>query len=307
MVGFGCWAMGGLWWGDSVDDDASVAAVHAALDCGINWFDTAPLYGYGHADEVLRRALADRSSSAIVATKVGVRFEASSEHAESDLSPEYVVADTEASLKRLGIDCVDLLQVHWPCERGTPLDATLDALEGLRDAGKIRWYGLCNYGAEDVLEARERPGMVVLQTPYSLLRRELEGDLMRSCTEGDGPVGILAYEPLCRGLLTGKFKSMPTFPDSDLRAWDDRFKGARFAHARGLIDDLERVAERVQVPVGAVAIGWVLSQPGITSAIVGAKRPDQVEQNALAASILGRPRLWSVVDRISAMHGGWRE
>ena len=305
VVGLGCWAIGGMWWGEDVDDATSVAAIHAALDHGINWFDTAPLYGHGHADDLLRGALDGRP--AIIATKVGVRWQAGSDHAESDLSPDHVVSDTEASLSRLGLDCIDLLQVHWPCERGTPLADTLDALEGLREAGKIRWYGLCNYDAEGILQARKRPGMVSLQTPYSLLRRELEGSLRDSCTEGPNPLGILAYEPLCRGLLTGKFTAQQRFPDSDLRAWDDRFQGARFQHGLGLVRDLGRAAERVDLPLAALAVGWVLAQEGLTSAIVGAKRPAQVAQNVRAAELLGRDKLWSVVDRIAAMHGGWSQ
>jgi len=305
VVGLGCWAIGGKWWGEDIRDEDSAHTIHAALDAGINWFDTAPLYGYGHADEVLRDALSTRQEEIVVATKVGVRWTAATDHAESYLAPEYIVEDTEASLRRLGLECIDLLQVHWPCEHQTPLEATLDALEGLRERGKIRWYGLCNYGSEEILQARKRPGMAVLQTPFSMLRRELEGDLRDSCTQGPEPIGILAYEPLCRGLLTGKFTSQPRFPDTDLRAWDDRFQGARFQHALGLVGDLQQVADKVGVPLAALAAGWVLQQEGLTCAIVGAKRPSQIQDNALAATLLGREKLWSVVDRILAMHGGW--
>jgi len=307
LIGMGCWAIGGKWWGDDVDDAQSTEAIHAALDHGINWFDTAPLYGHGHADTVLASALKRRHDSAIIATKVGVRWQEGSDHAESDCSAAFLIEDTEASLTRLGIDCIDLLQVHWPCERSTPIAETLDALEELRTAGKIRWYGLCNYEAAEVEQARDRPGMAVLQTPYSLLRRELEGPLMQACIGGENKVGILAYEPLCRGLLTGKFKSPPHFPDSDMRAWDDRFQGPRFQHAVRLVTDLERAGARIGTSTAAVSIGWVLAQPGITSAIVGAKRAEQVIENAQAAALLGRDRLWSVVDRIAAIHGGWRQ
>jgi aryl-alcohol dehydrogenase-like predicted oxidoreductase len=304
VVGLGCWAIGGLWWGNDVDDAQSTAAIHAALDEGINWFDTAPLYGHGHADEVLRDALSGRQERSIIATKVGVRFQPGQDHAQSDLSPAHIVEDAEASLRRLGTDCIDLLQVHWPCELDTPLEQSLDALEALRDSGKIRWYGLCNYDSDAVKRAGTRPGMVSLQTPYSILRRELEGPLMDACI--DGSIGLLAYEPLCRGLLTGKFKTPPRFPSSDLRSRDERFTGARFAHAAALVADLERVADKVGTTVAALSVGWVLSQPGMSSAIVGAKRASQVRANAQAAELLGRERLWSVVDRVAALHGGWR-
>jgi aryl-alcohol dehydrogenase-like predicted oxidoreductase len=304
-MGFGCWAIGGKWWGDDVDDDTSVAAIHAAIDVGVNWFDTAPLYGHGHADAVLRRALGGRIRDVVIATKVGVRWTEGSDHAESCLQPDHLVSDTEASLTRLGVDTIDLLQVHWPCEHGAALPETLDVLEGLRESGKIRWYGLCNYNAAEVAAARDRPGMVSLQTPYSLLRRDLEGPLMDACTAADHSVGVLAYEPLCRGLLTGKFTQLPRFPDTDMRSWDPRFQGARFHHARRLVADLTRAAEKLQVPTAAMAIGWVCAQPGITAAIVGAKRPEQVRDNARFAALMGRAQVWRVVDGIAALHGGW--
>src|SRR5258706_15829436 len=137
VVGLGCWAIGKKWWGDDVDDDASIAAVKAALDAGINWVDTAPLYGLGHADEVLVRALGPRLSEVVVATKVGVRTGADG-HAHSDLTAQHVRADAEASLVRLGLPRIDLLQIHWPCELGTPPDETMGALADLVKEGKVR-------------------------------------------------------------------------------------------------------------------------------------------------------------------------
>jgi len=144
VVGFGCWALGKQYWGDDVDDETSSRAIHAALDEGINWFDTAPLYGEGHADTVLVDALGTKKHDVIIATKVGVRLGGDGEHASSDLRPDHIVTDTEQSLKRLGLESIDLLQVHWPCEHGAPLDDTLAALEDLRSKGHIRHYGLCN-------------------------------------------------------------------------------------------------------------------------------------------------------------------
>ena len=304
IIGLGCWAMGKQYWGDDVDDDASAGAVHTALEEGINWFDTAPLYGEGHADTVLAKALGSAKNDAIIASKVGVRFGGEGEHASSDLSPEWVVEDTHASLKRLGLDCIDLLQVHWPCEHGTVLEDTIATLEKLREAGKIRYFGLCNYAAPAVEKTASAAGMVSLQTPYSLLRREFEGPLLKAIS-GANPIGMLAYEPLCRGLLTGKYQAQPQFPDSDMRSWDERFSGPRFQHARGLVTDLSRVAKRVGVPTSAISIGWVLAQPGVTAAIVGAKRASQVRENAQGAKISAKPKIISVVDKIASMHGGW--
>lgn len=306
-IGFGCWTISRLWWGEDHDDARAVRTLHAALDAGIDWVDTAPLYGHGHADALVREALADRPE-VTVATKVGVRWDG--EHAESELTPAHVVADAEASLRRLGRDRLDLLQVHWPCQRGTPIEETMGALSRLVEAGKVRAIGLCNYDAETLARARTVAPVTTLQTPLSLLRREFEGPLsaevQRPAGEPARPVATLAYETLCRGLLSGRFKALPRFPDSDLRARDDRFQGGRFQHARAMVDDLEKVAARVGVPMATLAVGWALSRPGVSCAIVGARRPEQIVQTAAAARLLGRRKLWAVVDKVASLHGGWR-
>ena len=301
VVGFGCWAIGKTYWGDDVDDNTSKAAVRAAVDVGINWFDTAPLYGEGHADTVLVDALGPDRHNMVIATKVGVRFGGPDGHAHSDLSPSWIVADTEDSLRRLQVDRIDLLQVHWPCEAGTALDDTLEALETLRASGKIRYFGLCNYDAASVARAQDFPGMVSVQTPYSLLRREFESSLRPACSG----LGVVVYEPLCRGLLTGKFKEPPLFPETDMRAWDERFQGGRFRHAAGLVRDLEKIGAKLEVPTAAVAIGWAVAQPGVTAAIAGAKRPEQVIENAAACDVAGNRRAISVIDKVASLHGGW--
>jgi aryl-alcohol dehydrogenase-like predicted oxidoreductase len=297
-VGFGCWAIGGRWWGDDVRDADSKAAVQAALDHGINWFDTAPLYGYGHADEILVSALGARRHDVIIATKVGVRWDNDGEHAESDLSPEHIVADAEASLRRLGLDVIPLLQVHWPCQRETPLEATLAALVRLREQGKIRHFGLCNYDAETFARAVERAPVASLQTPYSMVRREFDRELREVVAPEDSEgarrqrVGVLAYEPLARGLLTGKFKVLPSFPASDLRARDDRFREPSFSRIRPLVRALELVGQKLDVSPAALALAWVCTRPGISVAIAGAKRPEQVAQNVRAIELLGRSQIW---------------
>jgi aryl-alcohol dehydrogenase-like predicted oxidoreductase len=304
VVGFGCWAIGKQYWGDDVEDDVSTQAIHAALDEGINWFDTAPLYGGGHADTVLAQALGTRKNDVVIATKVGVRLGEDGQHAQSDLSAKWIIEDTEASLSRLGLECIDLLQVHWPCEFDSDFDTTMRTLEDLRQSGKIRYFGLCNYEADDVLRAKTHPGMVSLQTPYSLLRREFEGALQGSCTT-DKTLAVLAYEPLCRGLLSGKFRTQPNFPETDLRSWDERFQGNRFTHAQKLVSNLEQVGQKLGIPTAAIAVGWAIAQPGITAAIVGAKNPDQVRQNARSAELLQKPKALRIIDQIAAIHGGW--
>jgi len=291
----GTWTVSGKYWG-STDDAVSRDAIRAALAAGINWFDTAPLYGDGHADRLLRDALGPDLNRVILASKVGVRT-GSDGHAVSDLSPAHVRADCERSLRRLR-EPIDLLQVHWPCQQQTPLDDTIDALEDLQSRGWIRHWGLCNYGPAAVRQAKAR-SMATLQTPYSLVRREFETELREVASE----VGVLAYETLCRGLLSGKFPTLPSFPDSDQRSRDDRFRGPHYRHVAALTRDLGAVAGKLGVSTAAVAVGWVVSRPGVTAAIVGARTPEQIEQVARASALVGRPRIASVIERIAAVHG----
>lgn len=291
-VGLGCWAMGGEAWGP-VDASQAIRTIHAALDGGVNWLDTAPLYG--GSDAIIARAL--RGRAAIIATKVGARLDG--RHACSDLSAAHIIADCEASLRRLSVETIDLLQVHWPCERGTPLSESFAALTTLQDAGKIRAIGVCNYGPEALAEIRTIAPVVSLQTPYSLVRRELEGPL-RAASSG---MSVLVYEALCRGLLTGKYTTPPRFPVHDIRSRDPRFSGAHFEAIARLAVDLERVGARVGTSAAAVALGWAASRPGVTAVIAGMRTPAQVADNLAAARLLSRHKLWSVVDRIVARHG----
>lgn len=302
VVGFGAWAIGGRHWGDDVDDADSQAAIHAALDEGINWIDTAPAYGDGHSERLIRRALGERSrDDVLVATKVGVVY-GEDGHLHSHLTPENIERDLDQTLQRLGADHLDLLQVHWPCELGTPIEETFTTLARLQQAGRFRHLGVCNYGVEDLKRIQEVTPIVSVQDGLSMLRRTADRTSLPWCRQHR--VGFLAYEPLCRGLLTGKFTHLPDFPETDLRRFDDRFKAHRFEHARRLNVDLAQVARKVGVPPAAIAIGWVATRPGVSSVIVGAKRPEQIRQSATVARVLDRPKLWEVVDRISTLHGG---
>lgn len=290
-IGFGCWAIGGKWWGPT-DDSESGRAVSRAVDLGINWFDTAPLYGYGHADRVLTEALGSRRHEVVIATKVGPRWD-ESEHAVCDLSPANIQRDVEESLARLRLDTIPLVQVHWACERGTPLGESIGALEQLRSAGKLLHFGLCNYAVADVAAARRHGGICSLQRAFSMVRRELERELDAVAREN---VGLLVYETLCRGLLTGKFTEPPAFPDSDMRARDDRFREPGFSRISALVDALRILARRLDTTPAAVAIAWTLSRPAVTAAIVGAKTAEQVDDNVRAVELMGRKKLWEALE-----------
>ncbi|MBK7824264.1 aldo/keto reductase [Nannocystis sp.] len=298
-LGLGCWTLGGEGWGPDPGEAAAADTVAAAIELGINWFDTAPLYADGRADQRLARALGARRHDLVIATKVGARKDASG-HAHSDLSPANLVADVEASLRRLGLDVLPLLQIHWPCERGTPLAASLDALAELRAAGKLRHVGLCNYNPAGLRAALAHDiGLVSLQTPYSMVRREFEHGL-RDMVLGTGPegqpvqrLGVLAYETLCRGLLAGAHtRSPPSFPGTDLRAHDPRFREPSWTRLHRLSQALSTVATRLQVEPAALAVAWVLRQPGISVAVVGARSPAQIRGAAQALGLLSQTRVW---------------
>lgn len=302
----GCWALGGEHWGAPVDDRAAADTIACAWELGIHSFDTAPLYGRGRADARLVSALGERRREAVIVTKVGARWDTADGHPRSDLSPAHVIADAEASLRRLRLDAIPLLLTHWPCEGGTPIEATLQALEGLRAAGKIRHYGLCNVVPEQLRRAREfAPDLAALQTPYSMIRREFEADLRDLCGETgeDGRwrqrLGVLAYEPLARGLLGGRLDrrdgAAPRFPADDLRARDPRFAEPAWSRLRPLREALRQVAERVAIPPAAIAIAWALRQPGVSVALVGARSPDQVREHVRALEVLGRGRIFEAL------------
>ena len=292
-VGLGMWTLSGTVWGPDQDDARAVRVVHEALDHGVNWVDTAPLYGHGHADTLLRLALAGRSGVRI-ASKVGVRIV--DHHAESLLQPAHIVADTEASLRRLGRAHIDLLAVHWPCGKGTPLAETIEALERLRIRGDIGAWGLCNYGPEAVREAAALGPVASVQTPLSMIRREAEGALLPALHALGVPA--LAYETLARGLLAGRDARPPRFAPTDLRARDPRFRGAWFWQTRDLLDQIGMVASKINVPVPALAVGWALRRPGVGAAVVGARTPGQLPAVLRALELLQRDRVWRVVDAL---------
>jgi aryl-alcohol dehydrogenase-like predicted oxidoreductase len=299
VVGFGAWAIGGEYWGP-VQDAESIDAIHAALDLGINWFDTAPIYGSGHSDTVLAAALRGRPE-ALIFTKVGPRPDPETGHVLSDLTPDHVMADCEASLQRLGTERIALLQVHWPCELGTPMADTIGALDTLVSAGKVERYGLCNYPADTLSRCLEFGSISSFQTPYSMIRREFEAELRTVVMGRETPVGVLVYETLCRGLLTGKYgPAAPTFDDDDLRSHDDRFRQPSFGRIHRLNEALAVIARRLSIPPAALPVAWALTRPGVTGAIVGAKTRAQIIETARAAELIGRRKLWEVVERYAA-------
>jgi aryl-alcohol dehydrogenase-like predicted oxidoreductase len=279
-VGFGAWAVGGggwkFGWGDS-DDVASVEAIRYAVDQGINRVDTAPVYGLGRSEEVVGHALqqipeADRP---YVFTKCGLTFD----RAKPDDGPNNVLApasirrELEDSLRRLQVERIDLYQIHWPPEDGTPLEDYWGELVKLRDEGKVRAIGMSNHDVKQLEQAEAVGHVDSLQPPFSLISREAAADLLPWCR--DNGTGTIIYSPMQSGLLTGAMTAerVAALPDDDWRRSHDDFTDARNFE---LADALKPVAERHGVPVAAVAVAWTLAWPGVTGAIVGARTKEQV-------------------------------
>jgi len=270
VIGLGGWAFGGGVWGDA-DDNESIAAIHAALDLGINLIDTAEIYGSGRSEEVIGRALQGHRDRAVLATKV------SPQH----LDPAGIRAALEGSLRRLRTDFVDLYQVHWP-NRKFPISETMETLAALQKEGKLRAIGVSNFSLPQLEEALRYAPVQSLQPPYSLVWRMVERDLLPFCRAHH--IGVLAYSPMAQGLLTGKFTLNNRPPEGDIRRKNRLFKNEdTYRAACQVAQKLEAYARRHGKTVAQVAVNWVISQPGITSALVGARRPAQVHENAGSA------------------------
>lgn len=276
-VALGTWAMGGTveTWGH-VDDRESIAAIHQALDCGINLIDTAPIYGLGHCEEIVGKAVQGRRDEAILATKCGLMFpQRKDELPPRSLSRDSVFRECDDSLRRLRTDVIDLYQCHWP-DPETPIQQTMEALITLQEQGKIRAIGLSNFSCEQITAAREFGPVHCLQPPFSMLHLRTAEDLIPYCLEYR--VGVIPYSPLAKGLLTGKFGQDSTF--SDIRATDPEFFGDRYQRNLRLVERLGEIARAYDKTVTQLVINWTTTYPGVTAPIVGAKRPSQVLENA---------------------------
>jgi aryl-alcohol dehydrogenase-like predicted oxidoreductase len=283
-AGFGAWAIGGGGWAfawGAQDDGESIAAIRHAVSRGINWIDTAAVYGLGHSEEVVRQALAEipASERPYVFTKCGLVWDADNPTlpAKRTGAPARIRLDVETSLKRLGVERIDLYQMHWPAEDGTPLEDYWRTLLDLKAQGKVRAVGLSNHNAAKV-EAAERIGHVdTLQPPFSAIRRGIALAELPLCQANE--TGVIVYSPMQSGLLTGRFTSAraQTLASDDWRSRNPEFSGDNLPRNLALADSLKPIAKRHGTSVAAVAVAWTLGWPGITGAIVGARSPAQVD------------------------------
>lgn len=285
-VGLGTWAIGGGgWeyaWGPQDDKDA-VDAILTALDKGINWIDTAAVYGLGHSEELVGKALKQTTCKPLIATKCGLLWDQKGKIIFC-LKAESIRRECHASLKRLGIDAIDLYQIHWP-NPDEDIEQAWEELAKLAEEGKVRYLGVSNFSVEQIKRVQKIHPVASLQPPYNMLHRQVEDELLGYCQENN--IGVIAYSPMERGLLTGKFSQerLAGLPLDDHRRRMPDFHEPQFTATLQLVDRLRPIAERNGMTLAQLAIDWVLRRPEVTAAIVGARRPGQIEETALASDL----------------------
>ena len=282
-VGLGTWAIGGPWqygWGPQ-DDGEAVAAILTALDLGINWIDTAPVYGLGHSEELVGQALRQTRHKPFIATKCGLLWNEKREKVPH-LKRDSIRRECEASLRRLGIERIDLYQMHWP-DPPQDIGEAWEEMALLAAEGKVHYLGVCNYNVEQIERVRKIYPVASLQPPYSMLHRDAEKELFGYCAAHN--IGVVAYSPMQRGLLTGRFshERLAALAPDDHRRRMPEFQDPAFSASLELVKDLDKVAQRHGRTVAQLAISWVLRRPEVTAAIVGARRPSQITETMAAA------------------------
>jgi len=278
-VGYGAWAIGGSGWQfawGSQDDTDSIAALHRALELGVNWVDTAAVYGLGHSEEVVARAVkAWSGAKPYIFTKCGLRWDAQG-NVQKVVARDSIRREVEDSLRRLQVDVIDLYQIHWPPEPDSPqLEEGWSTLADLKREGKVRWIGVSNFNVKQLRRAQAIAPITSLQPPYSLIHRAVEEDILPYCLrEG---IGVIVYSPMASGLLTGAMtrERAAKLPRDDWRSTDPEFRDPRLSRNLALVDRLREIAQRHGRSPGEVAIAWTLRNPAVTGAIVGARNARQ--------------------------------
>jgi aryl-alcohol dehydrogenase-like predicted oxidoreductase len=285
-VGFGAWALGGggfEWSWGSQDDDESIAAIHRALGLGVNWIDTAAHYGFGHSEEVVGRALVGLDERPYVFTKGG-QPEGPNGTTLHNLQRDSLRRELEGSLARLGLDAVDLYQIHWPIP-DEEIEEGWAALAEFREEGLAHHIGVSNFDVEQLRRAQRIAPIETLQPPYSLIDRDVAQEIL-PFAEREG-IGVIVYSPMSSGLLTGSMTRdrVEALPDDDWRKRDPRFRDPELSHHLELVERLGTVAEHHGTTAGAIAVAWTLRHPAVEGAIVGFRRPDQVDPIVAAANL----------------------
>jgi aryl-alcohol dehydrogenase-like predicted oxidoreductase len=278
-VGFGSWAAGGPWkfgWGAQEDDD-SVDAIHRALELGVNWIDTAAVYGLGHSEDVVARALAEwKGQRPYIFTKCGMIWDDKGE-IDYSLKADSIRRECENSLRRLKIEAIDLYQIHWPADDLAETEEGWKELARLQKEGKVRWIGASNFNAEELSLAQAIAPVTSLQPPYSLVKRGVEEDVLPLCLKEH--IGVIVYSPMASGLLTGAMtrERILAMPDDDWRRGSADFQEPKLSHHLALVERMREVGARHGRSPAEVALAWTLRGPAVTAAIVGARSAKQVD------------------------------
>jgi aryl-alcohol dehydrogenase-like predicted oxidoreductase len=278
VVGYGAWEAGGTAWGPNESEQVVIDAIRAGLDAGIDWVDTAEVYGDGISERLVGRALEGRRDEVVVASKVAPRPEG------SGFAPAQVREACEKSLDRLGTDRIDLYQLHWIDETGVPLEETWGAMGDLQDAGLVRHLGVSNFDRDQIQQCLAIRHVDSLQPEFSMLTRA-NGDLIRWC--GEQGIGVVSYAPLAYGLLTGAITAETTFEAGDWRGQEPEDEGPFTDLPRSLatVDRLRPVADRLGISLADLALAWNVHQPGVTAAIAGSRNPEHVRANATSGDV----------------------
>ncbi len=286
-IGLGTWAIGGgdnpYGWGPQ-DDRDSIRTIHRSLELGINWIDTAKGYGHGHSEEVVGQAVADRRDKVIVATKCGILWKQDGSDIYGHLKAESIKAECESSLRRLQTDYIDLLQIHWPLP-DEDIEEGWGAIADLVRAGKVRYGGVSNFSAAQLKRIQPIHPVISLQPPYSMIKRDVETEILPYAASQN--IGVIVYSPMQAGILSGKFtrERAASLPADDWRKGDANFNEPRLSANLELVEQLSKIAARKGQTVGNLAIAWTLHHPAVTGAIVGARRPQQIEETVHAAEL----------------------
>ncbi len=283
-VGLGAWAMGGPWlfgWGPQ-DDKDSLEAIFEAMDCGINWIDTAAIYGHGRSEWIIGHALREMKRKPLIFTKCGLCWDEKSERIPR-LKRQSIMQECEDSLHRLGVEAIDLYQIHYN-QPPEDIEEAWATMADLKQQGKVRHIGLSNYAVEQMQQLEKIETVETLQPPYSMLRRDFEQGLADYCKKND--IGVIIYSPMQRGLLTGKFtaEKVAALPPGDSRRTNPDFTEPRFSVTLKLIEKLKPLAARHGRTTGQLAVAWTLANPAVSAAIVGARRKGQIAETAQAAN-----------------------
>jgi len=289
-VGLGAWAIGGSWrwgWGEQ-DDKESIAAIKRAVELGVNWIDTAAVYGLGHSETVIGAALKEMQNKPYIFTKCGLRWKEtdnSAREAYSILKAKSVREEAENSLKRLGVDCIDLYQIHWPNPKAEIEEAWTEMAK-LKEEGKVRFIGVSNHTAAQMERLKAIAPITSLQPPYNLINRSAESALLPFCKEHN--IGVIVYSPMSSGLLTGKMtpERIKSLPDDDWRKQDFNYTEPQLSRNLKLVETIKTIAAKKGVPPAQIAIAWTLKHPAVTAAIVGMRNSVQADETAGAANLV---------------------